>query len=75
MSQFSKQIEEQYQRASINTTNNLRTIAESLIRDDLSQLSLPEIEQVTSSLANINCRIESVQLDTCIIGGKAPLHS
>ncbi len=36
--------EQQYQQASIKTADNLRTIAHTLMRDDVSRLTLPEVD-------------------------------
>ncbi len=42
-----------YNEASIKTANNLKTIARSMVANNLSQLSLPEVEAVADQVARI----------------------
>lgn len=42
-----------YKEASVKTANNLQTIAHSLLLQDLSQLSLPEIEGMVDAVARV----------------------
>ena len=42
-----------YQEASVKTANNLQTIAQSLLVQNLSQLSLPEIEGMVDAVARV----------------------
>lgn len=50
---MSQNEEQQYARASIATAENLKTIAQALMNDELSPLSLPEVEQAVEMVSKM----------------------
>jgi len=50
---MSQQDQQQYAKASIATADNLKTIAQALMVDELSPLSLPEVEQAVEMVARM----------------------
>lgn len=64
-------LQKQYQQASIKTANNLRDVARSLTMRELSQLSLPEIDEKVEAVAQL---VPAGNIPGVILNGLARLQ-